>query len=330
MVTGGRGFIGTHLVQHLIATQNETVLSADVLPVEPTDRQGQRIDTQIDIRDVDKLREIFTHFDISTVFDLASIAEVNLSSREYLANIEMTRSMVECVLQFDVKKYLFYSTQLVFRKEGALPTGDQDYYPIDAYGESKMKSEQWIRRLMPENRWLILRPTYVWGEGNQRFRDGFLYRLAKGQLLLPATRGLVRHYGYVRTVCEQTAKLADYPFADLPSRTFYLSDKPLSMLELCGHFTAALGQGRVRTVPSAFLRSLGRLGEAAGALGLSFPINKLQADEMTRHYPVPIEETLGLTGASTDYRNAAAAVVAWALTDPDFRRRVGRSGDGAR
>ena len=275
-----------------------------------------------------KLRELFTQFDILAVFDLASIAAVNLSAREYSANMEMTRSMVECILRFNVGTYVFYSTQLVFRKEGALPAGDQDYYPIEAYGESKIQSEQLIRQTLPRDRWLILRPTYVWGEGNQRFRDGFLYRLARGQLMLPATPGLRRYYGYVGTVCEQTVKFATHPFSELPSRTFYLSDKPISMREFCEHLTLALGQGGVRTVPAALLRSLGRIGEIADAFGVPFPISKLQADEMTRHYPVPIEATLALTGASTDYGRATAAVVAWALADPEFGRRIGHGKAG--
>ena len=232
--------------------------------------------------------------------------------------------MVECVLQFDVEKYVFYSSQLVFRKEGALPESDQDYYPIDAYGELKIQSEQRIRSILSEDRWLILRPTYIWGEENTRFRDGFLYRLAKGQLMLPTAGDIRRYYGYVGTACAQTATLAARPFAALPSGTFYLSDRPISMRKFCEYFIMALGKGRVWPVPAPVLRALGSIGDVAEAIGISFPISKLQANEMTRSYPVPVEATLAVTGTSTDYRCAAAAVVAWALSDPEFSRRIGR------
>ena len=57
LVTGGRGFIGRRLVQHLIAAQRETVISADVLPAGQPDFHGRRIDIQIDIRNVAELRE---------------------------------------------------------------------------------------------------------------------------------------------------------------------------------------------------------------------------------------------------------------------------------
>jgi nucleoside-diphosphate-sugar epimerase len=324
LVTGGRGFIGRRLVRHLVESQGEAVLSVDVLPAGRADEGARRIDIELDICDRDRLRQVFAHFNISAVYDLASITKVKLAKSEYLPNTQMTQSMIECILRFNVAKYVFFSTQLVFRKEETLPANDQDYYPIDAYGESKIQSEQLIRSSLPEGRRLILRPTYIWGEENRRFRDGFLYRLAKGQLMLPMASDVRRYYGYVGAVCEQTAKLAERPFAELPSQMFYLSDMPISMRKFCEYFVTALGAGRAWLVPAPFLRVLGRIGDAAEAVGVPSPISTLQANEMTRSYPVPIEPTLAITGASTDYRRAAAAVVAWALSDPEFSRRIRR------
>ena len=324
LVTGGRGFIGQRLVEHLSNSQSSTVLSLDLLPARRTAAHSRHVDIEIDVRDRERLREVFTQFDISAVFDLASITAVKRPSREYLPNIEMTQSVLECVLKFNVEKYVFYSTQLVFRKEGTLPTSDEDYYPIDAYGESKILSERRIRGVLSEDRRLILRPTYIWGEGNVRFRDGFLYRLAKGQLMLPTNSDVLRYYGYIGTVCAQTVALAAHPFAELPSRTFYLSDKSISMQKFCEYFITALGKGRIWPVPAPVLRTFGSIGDLAGAIGISFPISRLQSDEMTRSYPVPIEATLTITGAATDYSKAVSAVVAWALTDHDFNDRIGR------
>jgi nucleoside-diphosphate-sugar epimerase len=290
--------------------------------VDQTGEGVHRIEVEVDIRNRDRLDELFSQFEISTVFDLASITEVKLSRSKYVSNLEMTQSIVDCALRFNIEKYIFYSTQLVFRKEGILPAGDEDYYPIDAYGESKIQSERWIRSNLAPDKWLILRPTYIWGEGNRRFRDGFLYRLAKGQMMLPTADNVLRYYGYVGTICKQAATLAARPLAELPSRTFYLSDEPISMRRFCEHFVAALGKGRVWPVPASVLRAFGRIGDVADAIGIPFPIRGLQANEMSRNYPVPVEATLAITGSSTDYRRSAASVVAWALSDPEFSRRV--------
>src|SRR6202044_2669856 len=102
-----------------------------------------------------------------------------------------------------------------------------------------------------------------------------------GQLILPMAGNLLRYYGYVGTVCKQTAALAARPFTELPSRTFYLSDKPISMREFCAYFLTALGRGRVWPVPAPILRALGCVGDVAGAAGVPFPIRALQANEMT-------------------------------------------------
>jgi nucleoside-diphosphate-sugar epimerase len=282
------------------------------------------VELDVDVRDRADLGEIFSRYRITTIFDLASITEVMLPKSKYAPNLEMTHSVVECALRCNVQKYVFFSTQLVFRREGTLPASDVDYSPIDDYGESKIQSEQLIRANLPKDRRLILRPTYVWGEEHRRFRDGFLYRLARGQMLLPARDHVVRYYGYVGTVCRQAAALAARPVAELPLQTFYLSDEPISMRKFCEYFIAALGQGGVWPVPAPIVRALGRFGDAAGALGVPFPIRALQANEMTRNYPVPIDATLALTGASTDYPRAVDAVVAWAISDPEFRQRIGR------
>ena len=183
----------------------------------------------------------------------------------------MTQSVVECVLRFNVQKYVFYSTQLVFRKEGALPANDQDYYPIDDYGESKIQSEQWIRNNLPNDRWLILRPTYVWGEGQPAFPRRISVPVGEGTIDAAAAGNVLRYYGYVDTVCKQTTTLAACPFAELPSRTFYLSDKPISMREFCEYFVIALGKGRVWPVPAPILRALGHVGDVAEAARDSVP-----------------------------------------------------------
>ena len=60
---------------------------------------------------------------------------------------DVTQSVVECVLRFDVEKYVFFSPlNSFFERKECCRNSEQDYYPIDDYGESKIKSEQWIRK----------------------------------------------------------------------------------------------------------------------------------------------------------------------------------------
>ena len=324
LVTGGRGFIGRHLVRQLLLSANTTVVSIDQAPITSVSRQlnNRHIEIELDVRDRPRLREVFSKFNIECVFDLASVTDVGLTVAEYRPNVEITEALIECVLAFNIRKYIFYSTQFVFRKENALPNGEEDYFPIEAYGESKIKSETLIRSALDSKQRLIVRPTYVWGPGHTRFRDGFLYRVARGHFMVPMTDSVKRYYGYVDTICKQTVQLSEFEFKDLPQNTFYISDAPVSLQWFCEQFISALRCGRVWRVPSTVIRSLGAIGDFANKLHLSFPINKLQADEMTKNYPIPLDQTLAITQTATDYRLASEAVVAWALSDPEFARRI--------
>ena len=51
--------------------------------------------------------------------------------------------------------------------------------------------------------------------------------------VLPMAGSVVRYYGYVDKNYKQTSRMAAHPFASLPSRTFYLSDEPISMRKFC-------------------------------------------------------------------------------------------------
>jgi nucleoside-diphosphate-sugar epimerase len=110
-VTGGRGFIGRRLVQQLLKSQGDIVVSCDVRPVAQCAAEPRQIEIEIDVRIRDNLHDVFSKYSVSAVFDLASITEVNLPSSEYISNLEMTQSIVDCVQKLGVEKYIFYSTQ---------------------------------------------------------------------------------------------------------------------------------------------------------------------------------------------------------------------------
>jgi GlcNAc-P-P-Und epimerase len=277
-----------------------------------------------DIRDRDFMNELFAKYNFRCVFDLASYTVVGLSAKDYQRNVENTEAMIDMVTRYKTSKYMFYSTQFVYRKNNSLPKTEEDYAPADAYGESKVQSEKLIRDSLPRDQWLILRPSYVWGPGLERFRDGLLYRLAKKQLLLPSDTTMCRYYGYVETVAAQTYSLYLQEFSSLSSKVYYLSDDAIQLHQFSEYLVNALEQGGAWRVPSFFIRLLGLAGELLESLGMSAPINTMQARELTTIFPIPIQPTIDLTHRVTDYANAAAKTVKWALENQPFARGVGR------
>jgi len=320
LVTGGRGFIGSHLVQ-LLARHRLTVVSLDTKPA-----SGNRVDGVVaavgDLRDHEIMSEVHSSGDCDCIFDLASLTDVGLGSAEYRRNVEQTTAMIEYCQRFKIRKYVFFSTQFVFRTAGVLPSSDDDYDPTDFYGESKVQSEILIRNSLPSEQFLILRPTYIWGPGLDRFRDGLLYRLLRGQLIISSDPQVKRYYGYVETIAGQTLELARLSFADLPRKVYYISDDAINPRDFCRHFISALGQGKVWSAPAPLIRGLGALGGVISRAGLRPPISPVQARELTTNFPVPIEPTLQLTNCTTDLPSAAAKMVAWARTDKRFASAV--------
>jgi nucleoside-diphosphate-sugar epimerase len=220
---------------------------------------------------------------------------------------------------------VFYSTQFVFRVAGVLPSSDHDYNPFDFYGESKVQSEILIKNSLPSEQFLILRPTYIWGPGLDRFRDGLLYRLLRGQLIISNDPQVKRYYGYVETIAGQTLDLARLSFAELPHKVYYISDDAINLSEFCFHFISALGKGKVWSAPAKLIRGLGALGGVISWAGLRPPISPVQARELTTNFPVPIEPTLKLTKWITDLPSAAAKMVAWARTDKRFASAIAKT-----
>jgi nucleoside-diphosphate-sugar epimerase len=312
LVTGGRGFIGTQLVRALAKRDdNNIVVSIDRRPVKEAGA-GKTVELVADVLEPDTLRALFRRFTFDLVFDLASITTVGLPAAEYEANADMTRAIVQRVEENRTPKYVFFSTQFVFRKPGVAPTTDTEYHPIEAYGESKIESELYIRRNLEPGVWTILRPTYVWGSGNVRFRDGFLYRLKRRQLCISNAADLYRYYGYVDTVCEQAIALGNGVATASHGATFYLSDPAISMAWFCELFIRHLGGGGFIRLPGQLVRLLGYLGDAIRAAGVRPPITSLQAREMTCDFPIDLARTLQYAPMVTNYEEAAAAVVRWA------------------
>jgi nucleoside-diphosphate-sugar epimerase len=309
LVTGGRGFIGSHLVRLLVSHGHE-VVSVDVAPVGTADTGAREL--TVDIREHDALAEVFARHPFGTVFDLASFTDAGLSRSAYERNIVATDTMTRVVAKSGVARYVFFSTQFVFRKEGVSPSGPFDYAPFEAYGESKVASEKLVVDRIPQARRLILRPTYVWGPGLERFRIGLLSRLEKGQMLVSNDPEARRYYGYVETVAEQAYRLMKSWDHSSKAQVLYLSDDAISLPEFCRHLIGAMGAGRYRSVSPGLIRILGNVGGMMKTAGLRAPIDQIQARELTSRYPIPLAPTLELTGCKTDYPQAARKTVDWA------------------
>ncbi|MDP7983000.1 MAG: NAD-dependent epimerase/dehydratase family protein [Conexivisphaerales archaeon] len=150
LVTGGAGFIGSHLVDRLMEAGHEVIViddlssgSLDYLRTWNTSPRLRFIEADIsdDVPDVG-------HVDV--IYHLAADPEVRTSSmepsRHYRRNVLATFNVLEFARRTGVGAFVFTSTSTVYGEPRTIPTSE-DYgplIPISIYGATKLASEAMI------------------------------------------------------------------------------------------------------------------------------------------------------------------------------------------
>ncbi|MFK7889917.1 MAG: UDP-glucose 4-epimerase GalE [Granulosicoccus sp.] len=146
LVTGGAGFIGSHMVRQL-AKRGLSVVVYDNLSRGNRDAlvAGQLIEG--DLLDVKTLDSVFLHHKIDAVMHFAALAYVGESVSEpttyYRNNVVGTLSLLDAMLKHNIEKLVFSSTCATYGKPATLPiTEETTQNPINPYGQTKLMVEQ--------------------------------------------------------------------------------------------------------------------------------------------------------------------------------------------
>jgi UDP-glucose 4-epimerase len=149
LVTGGAGYIGSHVVLQLRARGERVVVLDDL-------SRGFRqavLDTPLvvgQVGDRETVLKVLREHGVDTVMHFAAYTIVPESVREplkyYGNNTCSTRSLLECCVEAGVKSFVFSSTAAVY---GIPPDGvgaeSSPTAPINPYGTSKLMSEWMLR-----------------------------------------------------------------------------------------------------------------------------------------------------------------------------------------
>jgi len=150
LVTGGAGYIGSHMVWELLDKGEEVVV---------LDRLSTGFDWAVpdaaelvvgDIGDQDLVREVLRSRKIDAIIHFAGSIVVPESVSDplgyYLNNTVKSRALIECAIECGVPHFIFSSTAAVYGTPVQIPVKeDAGLQPESPYGTSKMMTELMLR-----------------------------------------------------------------------------------------------------------------------------------------------------------------------------------------
>jgi UDP-glucose 4-epimerase len=152
LVTGGAGYIGSHVVRVLLKLGYE-VLILDNLVCGHRDLVETVLKAPLivgDIQDRSLLKEVFATYPITAVIHFAAYAYVGESIKEpakyYRNNVIGTLNLLESMVKASVNYFVFSSTCATYGRPQIIPvTENEPQHPINPYGASKLMAEQILK-----------------------------------------------------------------------------------------------------------------------------------------------------------------------------------------
>ncbi|WP_375724558.1 UDP-glucose 4-epimerase GalE [Arcobacter sp. KX21116] len=156
LITGGAGYIGSHVAKQLLETTSYNIIILDnlstgslkTLDTLKTIREFKFI--ELDLKEFDKVNSVVKENKINIIIHFAASIVVPESVENplkyYMNNTVNTTNLIKCAVENNISKFIFSSTAAVYGEPTNIPnTGIDETYPTDPinpYGMSKLMSEK--------------------------------------------------------------------------------------------------------------------------------------------------------------------------------------------
>ncbi|MGQ4834741.1 MAG: NAD-dependent epimerase/dehydratase family protein [Candidatus Asgardarchaeia archaeon] len=206
LITGGTGFIGSHLVDKLISDGKHEL----ILMYRNKEKVKKYEDMGIETRygDLDKPEELngITK-DVDVVVHLAAYMRFHAKwELLYRRNAVATMYLAEDAIKNGVQHFIYASSTEAIGPVKTVPADEtHPYNPDYPYGLSKVMAEKILNRLKEEKGLplTILRPTGVFGPGDLYITYSVVRAIANGKLSrLPGDGNKYVHFTYVDDVVQ--------------------------------------------------------------------------------------------------------------------------------
>ncbi|MEM7368922.1 MAG: NAD-dependent epimerase/dehydratase family protein [Bacteroidota bacterium] len=244
LVTGGAGFIGSHVAKHCLALGHEVIVLDDLSGGFEDHIPEGALFIKGSVTDVALINALFEEYKFDYVYHLAAYAAEGLSHfirrYNYETNLIGSINLINNAVKSKVKCFVFTSSIAVYGAGQVPMREDMVPQPEDPYGVSKYAVELDLKAAheMFGLNYVIFRPHNVYGE-NQNIGDKyrnvigiFMNQLMQGKSMTIFGDGeQTRAFSYIDDVAIPIAQCVNIPASF--NEVFNIgADKPYSVNEL--------------------------------------------------------------------------------------------------
>lgn len=262
-VTGGTGFIGTQVIEELVADGHDIIAltrsapNASHLPEEVTVVEG-------DVTEKESMREAMSGVD--GVFHMAAWYFIGPGKRAaetaHQINVEGTRNVFELLDELDIPKGVYTSTVGVYGDTGGRIV-DETYRPDEpetcVYFKSKWRAHYEVVRPMLEDEVpiVVVQPGAVYGPGDKDYgsvREPMLSWLNGDLPMLP--RDFVMPFDHVEDIAQAHVKaMQDGEIGE----EYIIANEAMPVVEIFDMAAEMTGRSPPRNVSSIWFRLLAKI-----------------------------------------------------------------------
>ena len=221
LITGGAGFIGSHLVERLIKSKNKIIVIDNLSTGRLENIKKFLPNIRFIKADISKINKIKKYFrGVDKVFHLAALADIVPSIQNpydyYNSNVTGTLNVLKCSEYYNIKKLLYAASSSCYGIPKNYPTDEKEPCdPMYPYALTKMMGEQLIQHWFKvyKLKYISLRLFNVYGTKSRTsgtygamFGVFLAQRLANKSLTIVGDGNQTRDFTYVSDVVDAFIK----------------------------------------------------------------------------------------------------------------------------